>query len=83
MRMIVKKWGNSAAVRIPAAIMEVAQLSIDQPVDVRLERGRIVIEPILDDGIAGADLDALLAGVTDENRHDLMDFGPATGKEVW
>jgi len=83
MRMTVKKWGNSAAVRIPASIMEVAQLSIDQQVDVRLERGRIVIEPILDDGIASADLDALLAGVTDENRHDLVDFGPATGKEVW
>jgi len=83
MRMTVKKWGNSAAVRIPAAIMDVARLSIDQAVDVRLEGGRIIIEPVLDDGIAGTDLDTLLAGVTDENRHDPVDSGPATGKEVW
>ncbi|MDR6291322.1 MULTISPECIES: AbrB/MazE/SpoVT family DNA-binding domain-containing protein [Inquilinus] len=83
MRMTVKKWGNSAAVRIPAAIMDVARLSIDQAVDVRLEGGRIIIEPILDDGIAGTDLETLLAGVTDENRHDSVDFGPAVGKEVW
>lgn len=83
MRMTVKKWGNSAAVRIPAAIMEVARIAIDQPVDVRLENGRIVIEPILDDGLAGDDLETLLAGVTDENRHDPVDFGPAAGKEAW
>ena len=83
MRMTVKKWGNSAAVRIPAAIMDVARLSIDQAVDIRLEGGRIIIEPVLDDGIAGADLETLLAGVTDENRHDAVDFVPAVGKEVW
>jgi antitoxin MazE len=83
MRMTVKKWGNSAAVRIPASIMEVARLAIDQAVDVRLEGGRIIIEPVLDDGIAGSDLDTLLAGVTDKNRPDAVDFGPAVGKEVW
>jgi antitoxin MazE len=82
MRTTIKKWGNSAALRIPPVIVEAARLSIGQPVDVRLERGRIVIEPILDDDIASADLDALLVGITDENRHDPVDFGPAVGKEV-
>jgi antitoxin MazE len=81
--MTVKKWGNSAAVRIPAAIMDVARLSIDQAVDIRLEGGRIIIEPVLDDVIDSADLETLLAGVTDENRHAAVDFGPAAGKEVW
>jgi antitoxin MazE len=44
--MLVKKWGNSAAVRIPASVMEAASLDLDQAVDVREEGGRIVIEPI-------------------------------------
>ena len=63
MRAQVKKWGNSASVRIPASVMEAASLSIDQPVDVREENGRVVIEPVkapkynLDEMIA-ADLDA-------------------------
>jgi antitoxin MazE len=34
MRSIVKKWGNSAAVRVPAGIMETARFSLDMPVDV-------------------------------------------------
>ncbi|MFE0756382.1 AbrB/MazE/SpoVT family DNA-binding domain-containing protein [Inquilinus sp. NPDC058860] len=83
MRMSIKKWGNSAAVRIPAAIMKGARLSIDQPVDVRLESGRIIIEPILDDGVTSADLDTLLAGITDGNRPDPVDFGLPVGQEAW
>ncbi len=35
MQVLVEKWGNSASVRIPAAVMEAAQLSLDQAVDVR------------------------------------------------
>jgi len=46
MRVMVKKWGNSASVRIPASLMEAARLRLDQLVDVREEEGRIVIEPI-------------------------------------
>ncbi|PYX53680.1 MAG: PbsX family transcriptional regulator, partial [Acidobacteria bacterium] len=45
MRTVVKKWGNSASVRIPAALMEAAHLDLDDAVDVREESGRIVIEP--------------------------------------
>ena len=32
MRVIVKKWGNSASVRIPAAIMDAASLKLDETV---------------------------------------------------
>lgn len=79
MRMTVKKWGNSASVRIPAAIMEAAKLSVDAVVDVREEGGRIVIEPLPD---SQYELDALLAGITPENLHGEVDFGPAVGKEL-
>lgn len=46
MKARVKKWGNSAAVRIPASIMHAAGLAIDEPVDVREEAGKIIIEPL-------------------------------------
>ncbi len=45
MEAVVKKWGNSAAVRIPASIMEAAKFTLEQHIDVRAEGGRIVIEP--------------------------------------
>jgi antitoxin MazE len=79
MRVTVKKWGNSAAVRIPAAIMEAAQLSLDETVDVREEGGRIVIEPVRPKGY---DLAQLLAGITPANLHAEVDFGAPAGKEA-
>ena len=79
MRIIVKKWGNSASVRIPAAIMAAAHLSLDDVVDVREEEGRIIIEPVQP---RVYHLQQLLNGITAENRHDSVDFGTAIGKEV-
>jgi antitoxin MazE len=78
MRVTVKKWGNSASVRIPAAIMDAAKVRLDQAVDVREERGRIIIEPVR---TPEYDLDALVAGITDENRHAEIDFGEPVGNE--
>jgi antitoxin MazE len=78
--VVVKKWGNSASARIPASVMAAAALSLDQAVDVREEAGRIVIEPIRE---ATYDLDELVAGITEENRHDPVETGPAVGQEFW
>jgi antitoxin MazE len=80
MRVIVKKWGNSASVRIPAAIMEAANLRLEEIVDMREEDGRIVIEPIR---TGNYDLDLLLADITPENLHTEVSFGPAVGKEAF
>lgn len=80
MRVQVKKWGNSASVRIPASVMAAASLRLDQPVDVREEDGRIVIEPIR---TPAPDLDALLARMTPDTFPDDVDFGAPVGEEVW
>ena len=45
MQGVVKKWGNSAAVRIPASVLAAAEVRLDQPVDVR-EEGERIIEPL-------------------------------------
>jgi antitoxin MazE len=78
MRVIVKKWGNSASVRIPAAIMQAAHLRLDEAVDVRVEDGRIVVEPVHPKEY---DLDQLLAAITSNNLHAEADFGAPVGKE--
>ena len=79
MKSMIKKWGNSASVRIPAVVMEAARLSLDDAVDVREEGGRIVIEPVRQ---REYDLDELLADITPENLHAEVSFGPAVGKEA-
>ena len=80
MRATVKKWGNSAAVRIPASVMQATRLDLDEVVDVREEAGRIVIEPVRQKTYA---LETLLKGITPTNQHEAVDFGPAMGKEAW
>lgn len=79
MRVTVKKWGNSASVRIPAALMEAAKLELDDRVDVREEGGRIIIEPVRQKRY---ELDKLLAGITPRNRHAEVDLGRPVGKEM-
>ena len=32
MKMLVKKWGNSAAVRIPASVLAASSIAVDQAV---------------------------------------------------
>jgi antitoxin MazE len=58
--------------------MEAAHVRLDQQVDVREEQGRIIIEPVKAQAF---DLAALVAGITDENRHDEVDFGGSVGDE--
>jgi antitoxin MazE len=80
MRVIVKKWGNSASVRIPASVMAAAHLSLDQSVEVREEEGRIIIEPVRPDRY---DLASLVDAITDDNRHEVAEFGTPRGGEAW
>jgi len=80
MRVQVKKWGNSASVRIPAPIMAAAALHIDQEVEVREEEGRIVIEPV---SAPSYDLEALLAKMSPDTFPEPIEFGPPVGKEIW
>ncbi len=80
MRGVIKKWGNSASVRIPTRILQAIHLELEAPVDVREEGGRIVIEPVREKTY---DLDELLKGITAKNIHEAVDFGDAIGKEAW
>ncbi|MCU7871769.1 MAG: AbrB/MazE/SpoVT family DNA-binding domain-containing protein [Candidatus Thiodiazotropha sp. (ex Lucinoma borealis)] len=79
MRTLIKKWGNSASVRIPAAIMAASNLQIDSAVDIREEGGRIIIEPVNDQE---CDLEVLVSGITSENIHSEVCFGPPVGNET-
>ncbi len=80
MRARLKKWGNSAAVRIPVSVLQATQLALEEVVEVREEAGRIVIEPVRQKTY---ELRKLLKGITPKNQHDAVDFGPAMGKEAW
>jgi antitoxin MazE len=76
-RVQVQKWGNSAAVRVPALALKDAGMQVGQSLELRVEGGRLVIEP------AAESLEDLLAKMTPENQHGLALEGPAVGAEAW
>ncbi|UTP38343.1 AbrB/MazE/SpoVT family DNA-binding domain-containing protein [Phenylobacterium sp. LH3H17] len=80
MRVQIKKWGNSASVRIPSSVMAAADLTVDQAVDVREEGGRVVIEPVR---APKYDLDQMLDRMTPDTFPQDVDFGPPVGQEAW
>jgi len=80
MRSTIKKCGNYAAIRIPAVIMAAANLSQDMNVEIKAEDGCITIRPIRRNKLS---LEDLLAKITPNNQHSLIDLGSPRGKEVW
>jgi len=71
----ITKWGNSLALRIPQSFA--AQLGVKENSNVSLELigDRLIIK-------RGLSLDEMLEMVTDENKHQLSDFGAPQGKEI-
>lgn len=80
MKTKVQRWGNSLAVRIPKTFAEEVGLKDDSPIEMRLVKGGLLVEPSSE---WTPSLDELLAGVTESNLHDEVDTGPAQGSEVW
>lgn len=78
-RAVIRKWGNSPALRLNAAVMEQADFSLEQPVQLKVTRGRIVIEPAEPFDYR---LDELVAKITPDNLHGEVSTGSAIGKEV-
>jgi antitoxin MazE len=79
MNTVIRKWGNSPAVRLPVAVMNAAKLEVEQEVHVTVEEGRIIIEPV--DRVEYS-LDRLVGGITRKNCHGEIDFGAPVGKEA-
>ena len=80
METVIKKWGNSLALRIPKPLADEVGLGEDSAVDLLLEEGKLVIVPVVAPRYA---LESLLADVTVENLHDEVDTGVAVGGEAW
>jgi len=84
--MVIKRWGNSLATRIPKAIVESIDLHLDQKVEIEAVNGRIIITPVKEK--KDYKLEELLSqckpGSTNLTRedHEWLNAVPV-GKEAW
>jgi antitoxin MazE len=79
-RTRVQKWGNSLAVRIPRALAAEAALGLGTRMELSVVEGKLVIAPVAEPEFT---LELLLGGITEENIHSEVDWGPAVGHEAW
>ena len=79
MQAVIRKWGNSPALRLPSAALKEAGYALEQKVELIVSRGRIVIQPSEQ---VTYSLDKLLAGITTDNSHGEFSFGKPVGKEA-
>ncbi|MFK0574115.1 AbrB/MazE/SpoVT family DNA-binding domain-containing protein [Endozoicomonas sp.] len=49
MQTEIKKWGNSAAVRLPAKVLAMAGLEVESSIEILVINGEIILKPVRQD----------------------------------
>ena len=80
MRLVVRKWGNSLAIRIPKTIATKSRIEEGSLLEIRFEEGSVIVTPVRERNYT---LEELLDRVTDENIHCEVDTGAPVGNEQW
>ena len=76
----VQRWGNSLALRIPKVLADEIGIKENSAVQLTLNDHQLVIATVAAPELS---LDALLAQVTQDNRHGEVETGRAVGGEAW
>jgi len=81
MYSMIQKWGNSQAIRLPKAILEMARLGENEPVQILVEQEKIIIKKTATG--KHKTLKERLAGFEGEYVFEEWDTGAPVGREVW
>ncbi|GIX28138.1 MAG: hypothetical protein KatS3mg123_2019 [Burkholderiales bacterium] len=76
----VVKWGHSLAVRLPAAFAKTVNVTEGTSVNISIDDGRIVIEPVTEES---PNLASLVERITPKNRHREPEIEGPVGREAW
>jgi antitoxin MazE len=77
------RWGNSLALRIPAAFAKEVGATEGKPAEMTVEDDALIIKVVRPRSRRRYRLEELVDRITEENRHAETDWGPAVGAEVW
>jgi antitoxin MazE len=75
----IQKWGNSQAVRLPKAILEMAELHENDQVEIKVQDGNLVIVPVK----KHKTLEERIAGYKGDYRGSEWDTGKPVANEVF
>ncbi len=72
------KWGNSLALRIPAAFAQEMSVGEGAIADISVENGCLIVKPI---GVPRYDITELVSRINETNLHGETGTGSAVGNE--
>lgn len=80
MQVHIRKTDEGLVIPVPETLASASELTENSVVEIALKNGKIVVsdpdEPIYD-------IEAMIASITDENRHAEISTGRPVGSEVW
>ena len=80
MTTMVRKWGNSMAVRLPRAVVQAVELEEGTPVAIEEKGGRVLLTPMRKLSFS---LGSLVRRINAKNRHGSIETEAPRGRETW
>jgi antitoxin MazE len=77
------KWGNSLALRIPATFAKEVGASEGKRAEMTVEEDALIVKVARPKRRRRYSLGELIEGITPENYHPEVEWGPPVGNEVW
>lgn len=82
MQTEISKWGNSAALRVPAELMRQSGLKIGSKMEIVFEDGGLRIKPLKPKMSRVERLERLIASYKELGPVEEIDWGPDVGNEI-
>ncbi len=83
MKVQFLKWGNSLALRVPKVFAEEIGAVEGKRAEMTADNGVLVVKVSGPKKRRRYNLENLINGITEENRHPAVDWGPPVGNEIW
>lgn len=81
MKTTIVKWGNSQGIRLPKHLLESADISEQDTLEVLAENHSIIIKKI--DQRPRKTIQDRFRGFSGTYDAEIVDWGPPAGKEIW
>ena len=82
MQIEIGKWGNSAAMRIPAELLRATGLEVGSKMDIQMKDGSIVLTPHRKKISRAERLARIIASAEAIGPDEEIDWGPDVGNEI-
>lgn len=79
MTTTIQKWGNSHGVRLPRALLDSVNWSVNEKISLEAQDGKLILARVQEK----KSIEELFEGFEGEYKAEELDWGAPVGEEVW